>query len=313
MTVADSPRKKRRASSLLPNRRKPIIKAPVIEEKTDTMDIDKEDAGMTFERYLQLSNLVEEYDNDRNELVKKEEGDTWDRAVRPTFTSRSKKKFEMTEARAAIIIRAIREYERRVTFGNLPSEAIPGPETLDMGGQFLTNKERIDTQSKLFEIAELVPKGALLHLHFNAELNPEQLLVQAKKMENIYIRSIRPLLNDKDLDETEMVFNVLDPHSVDKTVDIFHPDYPGRSDNWKKPEMQSTIWMKWSDFQEKFEEKKFHERVGQRKVEPNSKEPLHGCGKDTGPVDLSPAENWLKSKMILSPKEAYGKKQTVNG
>ncbi|KAF3048577.1 hypothetical protein E8E11_006427 [Didymella keratinophila] len=291
-----------------------------VEEKGEPMEIDNMDIRSIFDRSLEATNLVEAYNKERDELVKREEEDSWDRDVRPRGSLRSKSKFQAIEQRAATIVHAIREYERRVTFGNLPSEAIPGPETLDMGGQFLTNKKRIDTLSKLFEIAEIVPKGALLHLHFNAELNPEQLLEQAKDMKNIYIRSIRPLLHDSDLNETEMVFNVLDPTTVNTDVDIFSPDYPGTATNWREKEMQAKIWMRWQLFQDKFIENvatdKFPKRYGQHldSEHVSADKPVRVCcPENSGPVELNAAENWLKSKMVLSPTEAYGESQTVNG
>lgn len=320
MTLADSPRKKRRASSLLPNRRKTASQVPMVEEKEDPMEVDNMDIRDIFDRNLERNNLVEVYDKERNELVRREEADAWDRDVRPKGTLRSKSKVEAIEQRATTIIHAIREYERRVTFGNLPSEALPGPGTLDMGGQFLTNKKRIDTLSKLFEIAEIVPKGGLLHLHFNAELNPEQLLEQAQKMDNIYIRSIMPLLQDSDLDETEMVFNVLDPSTVNQDVDIFSPKYPGTATNWRDKDKQAEIWMSWRQFQEKFiknvETEKFPKRYGQHldTESISADKSIRGCcPENSGPVKLNSAENWLKSKMVLSLKEAYGESQTVNG
>lgn len=318
--MTDSPRKKRRASSLLPNRRKTAAQVATVEDKGDPMEVDNMDIRSIFDRNLELTNLVEIYDKDRDDLVKREEDDAWDRDVRPKKSLRMRSKFQAVEQRAATIIHAVREYERRVTFGNLPSEAIPGPETLDMGGQFLTNKKRIDTLSKLFEIAQIVPKGGLLHLHFNAELNPEQLLKQAQSMENIYIRSIMPLLQDSDLDETEMVFNVLDPATVNPDVDIFSSEYPGTATNWRDKDMQAKIWMPWKTFQDKFIENvatdKFPKRYGQHlEIEHISADkPVRVCCSDhSGPVELNSAENWLKSKMILSPKEAYGESQTVNG
>ena len=192
-----------------------------------------------------------------------------------------------------------------------------------MGGQFLTNKDRIESKSKLYEIAQLVPKGALLHLHFNAELNPEELLeqanIQAEELDNMYIRSIMPLntgepWGDKDgaFAKTEMVLSVLDPDKINSDVNIFSEKYPGTALNWKQPDMQAKIWMKWSEFRKQFKAK-FPRAPVQRKTPLTAKDPVRGCGAEPGQPELDAAEYWLKSKMILSEDEAYGYTQTVNG
>lgn len=116
----------------------------------------------------------------------------------------------------------------------------------------MTKKDRIETRSKLFEISRLVPKGALLHLHFNSQLDPGELLEQVRGMDNMYIRSIMALDKDEALAETEMVLSVLDPDTIDRDVDISSDDYPGTAANWKEAGMQPKIWMKWSEFRKKF-------------------------------------------------------------
>lgn len=178
-----------------------------------------------------------------------------------------------------------------------------------MGGQFLTNKSRIESRSKLYDIAKIVPKGAILHLHFNAELHPERLLEEARSMKNIYIRSIRPLLSQTDLDLTEMVFNVMPDDTFE--ADIFSADYKGKDANWRDPAIAPYIWMRWHKFQEDFE-KHFPGKY----VQTYNERLLNGSVPDSsvqGYVQLGPAENWLKQKMVLSEKEAYDPAQTVNG
>lgn len=271
-------------------------------------DFEKAAAEAIFDAALGNVSDVNEYTSIHTEFLRAEEANAWDREARPKPTSRSKD--DQIEKRAANIIWAIREYERRVTFGNLPSEAIPGPDTRDMGGQFLTNKDRIDAESKLYEIAKMVPKGGLLHLHFNAELHPERLLEQARDMKNMYIRSIRPLLTQEDLDLTEIVFNVLDPDKVEPNVSIFSPDYPGDATNWKLEDWKWRVWMPWSDFRTEFDKrhsKKYKQQEDTIFVESPT------CCAEPGQLSLHPAENWLKSKMVLSQEEAYGYTQTVNG
>jgi adenosine deaminase CECR1 len=318
MTVADSPKKRKRALSPLPTRKIPLHTGELKVVDTNNQDMApgkkppteaEKAAQKTFNTALGNAEAISTYNKAHAKLLKEEADDAWDREVRPKNTSKSEG--DKIEERAAVIIRAIREFERNVVFGNLPSETIPGPETLDMGGQFLTNKDRIDNQSKLYEIARMVPKGALLHLHFNAELHPERLLEQARDMPNMYIRSIRPLKTQEDLDLTEVVFNVLDPGWVEPNVDIFHEKYAGKDANWRLTDFERKVWMPWSRFQSEFEKKEFSKKYRQQEATIVQEVP-HSCA-EPGQMSLSPAENWLKSKMVLSLDEAYDPTQTVNG
>jgi adenosine deaminase CECR1 len=304
MTKADSPKKRKRVFSSSPNRRIPI---PFTETKNMSVESETAAAIVVFDQALGDEKAIKEYSDKHAKLLKLEDDQAWDREAWLDSDSEEK--------HAASIIRAMREYERKEVFGNQASEAIPGKETRDMGGQFLTNKDRIDHKSQLFQIARKVPKGGLLHLHFNAELHPERLLVRARSMKNMYIRSIRPLLTQEDLDETEMVFNVLKKENVTKGVDIFSKDYIGNATNWKPPlDTQWDVWMPWEQFQQDFKKHFPGKYLDTRKQ--NVPEGSTCCSPVAEPyseVKLSPAEKWLKSKMVLSEEEAYGFTQTVNG
>ncbi len=280
------------------------------EAKTEPFDLEAAQAAASarFTSNLSDSKELNVYSENHARLIKTEEDTAWDREARPAATSVLEE--DKIERRANTIILAIREYERRTVFGNLASEAIPGPETRDMGGQFLTNKDRIDGESKLYEISKMVPKGGLLHLHFNSELHPERLLEQARDMPTMYIRSIRPILKQEDLDLTETVFSVLDPDKVEPNVNIFSPNYPGDATNFKSEEWKWRVWMRWNDFQAEFE-KRFAKQYTQEKDAGFSEAPGSCC--EPGHLSLNPAENWLKSKLVLSQEEAYGYTQTVNG
>lgn len=245
----------------------------------------------------------------RNALIRTEAKDAWDHDA-STFNRAP------DQHNAAVMVRQIREFERRRLFGNLPSEDIPSKDTLDMGGQFLTNRDLIEQKSLLFKIAKEVPKGALLHLHFNAELNPEKLLEQAREMrDTMYVWSIRPLITADDLRETEIVFKIVPASTRDSN--IFDSKYEGKGkvkgadgsikDNWRHPEYTDRVWMKWETFRRAFNEQKsfadtFKGREKERKDD--------GIGDK---VKLDPAENWILSKMVLSETEAYEPSQTVNG
>jgi adenosine deaminase CECR1 len=315
MTVADSPKKRKRALSLQPTRKIPLhseeskpVQMP--SEKTTTPEEDAATVAAAFKAATENRKAVRIYEKQKAILVNDEQDNAWDQPARPKGRLTSDEK---TEKRAAVIIQAIREYERGVTFGNLASEALPLEDDRDMGGQYLTNKDRIDNQSKLYQIAKIVPKGALLHLHFNAELHPELLLVRARKMKNMYIRSIIPLTEEKHLAETEMVFSVVDPKTVDPNVDIFSNTYPTLegSKGVRDPDYLRKVWMPWKKFQQEFP-KRFPGLHKDEEPETfQAGRPQH-CGERKRAI-LTPAENWLRSKMVLSQDEAYRPTQTVNG
>lgn len=209
-----------------------------------------------------------DYEERKRILLDFENNRAWDATAKTTATP--------AEMRAQTIAFKIREDERASLFGNIASEAIPGPETRDSGGQFLTNKDRIN-KSKIYKIAQEIPKGCHLHLHFNAELmEPDDFIEQATKNPNMYIRSTQPLVKDSDYDQTEMVFNVLPSNTVE--ADIFGDYNP----DFRSPGAQP--WMKWSTFRDVFQSK--------RKESP---------------------EEWIKRKLVLKEEEVYDIRQTTNG
>lgn len=236
------------------------------------------DLSESFARNLaNLGSELQSYEQHKSSVLSEESKHSWDAAARSSASE--------SELQAAAIILAIREHERDNLFGNKASEAIPGPETLDMGGQFLTNRQRIEGQSQLFKIAHGMPKGCHLHLHFNAELGPDRLIAKAKTMRNMFIRSTQPLLSPEDYQETEIVFEI---KAADTPLaDIFSADY---KPDWKAP--GSRPWMRWDTFQDQFAKR----RLAQGK---------HGRDVD--------AEQWIQDKMILSEEEVYGIRQTTNG
>jgi len=170
-----------------------------------------------FNTALLDSETADTYDAKHAELLQLEAQDAW----APEFKA-SNWEMEQLEVEAAKIVRAIREYERSVIFGNFVREletihdmsvelegdcceAANGTVTtqslseLDrqsiitdvrlrhgvnfdrnltfrLGGQFLTTKNTVNNdESKLRKIAMNLPKGALLHIHFNSENQPGNL------------------------------------------------------------------------------------------------------------------------------------------
>lgn len=97
------------------------------------------------------------------------------------------------------------------------------------GDHFLSNVDLIN-QTDLFKIAKKMPKGAHLHIHFNACLLPHVLLDIAKGMDRMFITSDRPLIPDQadnPFDKCEIQFS-LKCIGKEDPGDIFSPDYKPR-------------------------------------------------------------------------------------
>jgi adenosine deaminase CECR1 len=173
------------------------------------------------------------FEQNRGQLLERERSASWDAAARESASEEERK--------ANNIVLRIREDERDNLFGNKASEAIPGPDTLDMGGQFLTNLERTEKRSQVFAIAKEMPKGMHLHLHFNAELDTRKLIAKARDLpDNMFIRSTQPLISDQDYADAELVFNVLPANTP--LADCFSSEYKPA---WKTPDARP--WMRWPD------------------------------------------------------------------
>lgn len=91
------------------------------------------------------------------------------------------------------------------------------------GDHFLSNTDLIN-ETRLFKIAQEMPKGAHLHIHFNACLLPNVLLDIAKEMDRMFITSTKPLMNQEDLRDCEMQFSILS-QGRENPGSLFHPNY----------------------------------------------------------------------------------------
>jgi adenosine deaminase CECR1 len=143
------------------------------------------------------------------------------------------------------------------------------------GDHFLSNTELI-SQTRLFNVAKMIPKGAHLHIHFNACLLPHVLLDLAKEMDRMFITSSLPLVPDNDyesFDKCEIQFSILTPEREDPG-DIFSSGYRARQT------------MHFRDFLAKF--------------------PAHY------PKDPSP-DKWLMDKLVFHEAETYHAPQTATG
>lgn len=257
-------------------------------KSTSTMDrtnISVDDAIAFLGRKLADPGTNSEYHAKRRDLLAAETSQRWDERARARAST--------AELKVQDIVCRIRESERidPELFGNLPSEAVPLPQARDMGGRFLVNQNRID-RSRVFKIAQKLPKGSHLHLHFNSELPPETLFPHARSREmerTMFVRTTRPLTNREDFRQAEVVFNVLPAgtNRADCFASAYNPD-------WK--DKNNSPWMLWSDFRKRFPLRPYRPAAGEY-IAPS----------------LDDAECWAREKMMITLNIAYSDRQTHNG
>lgn len=98
------------------------------------------------------------------------------------------------------------------------------------GDHFLSNKALID-KSKILQVARKLPKGAHLHIHFNACLQPNVLLDIASTMDQMYITSDLALVDDfshHNYKRAKIQFSIMaQPSSTGNLFDGSYRDYQG--------------------------------------------------------------------------------------
>lgn len=142
------------------------------------------------------------------------------------------------------------------------------------GDHFLSNVDLIQ-QTELFRVAHKMPKGAHLHIHFNACLRPSALLNIAKTMDRMFITSDLPLVPDEEFinyQRCEVQFSIL-AKNKEKPGNIFSSTYQPRQA------------MRFSDFLTLF--------------------PAH--------FPHQSADEWLSGKLEFTAEEAHDVHQTAEG
>lgn len=106
-----------------------------------------------------------------------------------------------TERRANEIMLKVRESDIKEVYEAAPPRKGYGGQLHPrfFGDHFLSNLHLIE-KTKLYEIVRRMPKGAHLHIHFNANLLPNVLVDIAKDMDRMYITSDIPLVPGGDSD-----------------------------------------------------------------------------------------------------------------
>ena len=142
------------------------------------------------------------------------------------------------------------------------------------GDHFLSNVDLIE-QTSLLDVASHMPKGAHLHIHFNACLPPQVLINIAKDMKRMFITSDLPLTSDNNFasfDKCEIQFTIASTGN-EIPGNLFNPDYCDRRH------------MRFGDFLHQFSQH----------------------------YSRASADEWLLEKAVFSENEAHGPLQTQGG
>lgn len=231
----------------------------VLIEKADVTDTVTQEPG-----------VVGEYFKLRQQMVAREKALDFDHGCRMRSTPE--------ERRADAIIQRLRsEDEENVYAQAAPRTGYGGQQHPRFpGDHFLSNKHLID-QTSLFRVAQHMPKGSHLHIHFNACLAPQVLLNLAKEMGRMFITSDIPLVSDNDFinfDRCEIQFSLLSPEK-ETPGDLFSQTYQPRQT------------MRFRDFLDRF--------------------PGYYA------TDSTNVDEWLFEKLMFHEEEAHNHLQTASG
>lgn len=175
-------------------------------------------------------------------------------------------------------------------------------------------------KSYLLQIAEKMPKGAHLHIHFNATLLPHVLLEKAERMANMYIWTTVPLVAKENFDLCEVQFS-LGERKEPNPSEALELDEKQLRDTWNRlaakhdligPNIfvatyETNSKMRYAYFRQQWEDHKAQLQEAQRT----------GTLTDDQKSILDILEigctNWLISKLVFHADEAHNAQQTQNG
>lgn len=217
------------------------------------------------------------------------------------------------EKLAAELVRKIRLYDWDHTYG--PAHDAHGHPTgkRTQGEHFLGNVDLIN-KTELFKVARRMPKGAHLHIHFNACLPAKFLLRQARDVDAMYIRSTLPLTTPENWAASRISFMVLTRHEATYEKDTEgNEHYLGLGNVWDS-RYPSNRWMSYKDFQRTFHYtyQHGHGSMWREGAETWLENRLY-ISEDEALKRREEAEIWLEEKMHISEEEAHNTHQTSRG
>lgn len=207
------------------------------------------------------------------------------------------------EKKASLIVQKVKELDVKEIYELAPSRKGFGGQLHPrfFGDHFLSNATLIE-DTKLYSIIRAMPKGAHLHIHFNANLLPGVLIDIAKGMDRMFITSDIPLApgGDSDaFDRCKIQFSILCEDTVVEQggeENIFDADYPSR-----KP-------MRFGHFLDGFP-KAYRAAHGGNM---NGNRSPTRCRPRKPDVDVD-VDTWLRNKLVFGEEETHNSLQTANG
>lgn len=217
---------------------------------------------------------IADYDKMRKEIFAREEELSFDARCRSRATAK--------EVHVDTIIRKMRRRDDARVYSCEPARrGYQGQlHPRFAGDHFLANVDLIN-KTALFQIASKMPKGAHLHIHFNACLPPKVLLDIAKGMDRMFITSNLPLVRKgegedefENFDKCEIQFSIMSlGKEKDDPGNLFSANYRPRQT------------MKFSHFLRQFSD---HYKT----------------------VNV---DDWLQNKLMFEEQEAHHPFQTASG
>jgi adenosine deaminase CECR1 len=238
--------------------------------KSERSDIDDHAIGRSEKAKVEYAlQKAKEYDSLREEITR------YERALGFDFACTSKA--NDLEVQANHIMQELKKMDVEWFYKPAkPKIGYHGQEhTRFYGDHFLSNLDIIE-RTQLFALCRAMPKGAHLHIHFNANLLPNFLLDIAKDMEHMFIWSNIPLEDVSALNRCRIQFSIMSQDTAKSRGDgnLFEKTY------------QSQQVMRYKDFRSQF---------------------LHHY-RDHVDVDT-----WLQTKLVFQEEEAHNMLQTAEG
>lgn len=175
-------------------------------------------------------------------------------------------------------------------------------------------------KSYLLQIAEKMPKGAHLHIHFNANLRPQVLLEKAERMPNMHIWTSAPLVTRESFDLCEVQFNLgerkepdpaevvgLDEKQIRDVSNRLEAEHDIAGPNIFDEKYEKNSRMRYAFFRQQWKAQKV------RLLELEREGPLADDQRDILAILDRGCRNWLISKLVFHAEEAHNAKQTQDG
>lgn len=161
------------------------------------------------------------------------------------------------------------------------------------GDHFLSNVKLIE-QTQVFRLLRAMPKGAHLHIHFNANLHPLFLLNVAKTMDRMFVWSDKPLvregcqLDPEAMNSCRLQFRIMDEKAAEGAGkgNMLSPQYRGGT-VMRFQDLVNQLVARYSGTNNPSEEKK-------REA-------------------MTQIDRWLHDKVVFHEEEAHNSLQTAQG